>query len=76
MGGEEHVLESVSAENDFVASGKLVNAVENLIPGVLRHQTDERIQADDSLFIEMVENCSRENIAMGIPLFFGMYIQI
>jgi hypothetical protein len=29
MGGEEHVLKSVSAENDLVASGELVDGVED-----------------------------------------------
>jgi hypothetical protein len=64
MGGEEHVLKSVSAKDDLAASGELVDGLEDLIPCVLRHETDERIQTDDSLLIEMVENGCRENIAM------------
>jgi hypothetical protein len=55
----------VSAKDDLVASCKLVDAVEDLIPGVLRHEADERIQTDDGLLIEMVENGCRESIAMG-----------
>jgi hypothetical protein len=70
MGGKEHVLKSVSAEDNLVASGELVDGVEDLIPGILRHEADERIQTDDGLLIEMVENGCRESIAMGtLPLF-------
>jgi hypothetical protein len=76
MGREEHVLKSVSAKDDFVASGELVNAVEDLIPGVLRHETDERIQTDDGLLIEMVENGCRESIAMGTLPLYRMNIRI
>jgi len=54
----------VSAKDDLVASGELVDAVEDLIPGVLRHETDERIQTDDRLLIEMVENGCRESIGI------------
>jgi hypothetical protein len=64
MGRKEHVLKSVSAKDDLVASDELVDCVEDLIPGVLRHETDERIQTDDGLFIEMLENGCRENIDM------------
>jgi len=62
MSGEERVVKSVSAKDDLAASGEVVDGVENLIPGVLRHQADERIQADDGLLIEMVENGRRERI--------------
>ena len=69
MRGKEHVLKSVSSKNDLLISGKLVDAVEDLIPGVLRHQADECIQADDGLLIEMIENAGRESIAMNtLPL--------
>jgi hypothetical protein len=54
----------VSAKDDLVASGELVDGVEDLIPGVLGHEADERIQTDDGLFIEMVENGCRENIGI------------
>jgi len=64
MGGKERVVESVSAKDDLVASGELVDAVEDLIPGVLRHKADERIQTDDGLLIEMVENGCREGVGM------------
>jgi len=76
MGGEEYVLESVSAEDEPVASGELVDAVENLIPGVLRHEADERIQTDDRLLIEMVENGCHESIAMGTLPLYRMNIRI
>ena len=70
MGGEEHVLKSVSAKDELIASGKLVDAVEDLIPGVLRHETEVRIQTDDRLLIEMVENDYHESIAMEtLPLY-------
>ena len=52
------------AKDDLLASGKLVNAVENLIPRVLRHETDERIQTNDGLLIEMVENGRRDDIGI------------
>lgn len=65
MRRKECVLESVSAKDDSVTSGKTVDAVEDLIPGVLRHQADERVQADDCLFIDMLENGGRQSIAPG-----------
>ena len=74
MGGEEHVLKSMSAEDKLVASGELVDAVEDLIPGVLRHETDERIQTDDRLLIEMVENGCRESIGIWTLPLYGMNI--
>jgi hypothetical protein len=64
MSGEEHVLKPVSAKDDLIASGKLVNAVEDLVPCVLRHETDERIQTDDGLLTEVVENRCFENIGI------------
>ena len=63
MGGKEQILESVSAKDDFVASSELVDAVEDLIPAVLRHETDKQIQTDDGLLVEMVEDGCRENFA-------------
>jgi hypothetical protein len=41
MDREEHVGQAVSAKDDLMASGELVNPVEDLIPGVLGHETDE-----------------------------------
>ena len=76
VGGEKRVLKLVLAEDNLVASGKLVDAVEDLIPGVLRHQADERIQTDDGLFIEMVENSCRENIGMRRHSLYKMNIRI
>jgi hypothetical protein len=64
MGGEEHVLEPVSAKDDLIVSGKLIDAIEDLVPSVLRHETDERIQTNDSLLTEMVENSCGENIGI------------
>jgi hypothetical protein len=61
---EEHVFKSVSAKDDLVASGELVDAVEDLIPGVLGHEADKRVQTDNGLLIEMVENGFREGIGM------------
>ena len=66
MGGKERVVESVSAKDELVASGELIDGVEDLIPGILRHEADERIQADDGLLIEMVENGCREGVSMRI----------
>ena len=65
MGREKRVLKSVPAKDNLVASGELVDAVEDLIPCVLRHEADERIQTDDGLLIEMVENGCRDCIGMG-----------
>ena len=62
LGGKEGVFKSMSAQDDFVASGELIDAVEDLIPGILRHQADERIQTDDGLLIEMVKNGCCESI--------------
>ena len=64
IGGKERVVKSVSAKDDLVASSELVDAVENLIPSVLRHEPDERVQTDDRLLIEMVENGCREGIGI------------
>jgi hypothetical protein len=64
MGREEHVLKPVSAKDDLIASGKLIYAVEDLVPGVLGHETDERIQTDDGLLTEVVENNCFENIGI------------
>jgi hypothetical protein len=64
MGGKERVVESVSAKDNLVASGELVDAVEDLIPRVLGHEADERVQTDDGLLIEMVENGFREGVGM------------
>jgi hypothetical protein len=63
MGRKEQILESVSAKDDLVASSELVDAVEDLIPAVLRHETDKQIQTDDGLLVEMVEDGCRENFA-------------
>ena len=41
MRREEHVVEAVSAKDDFLASGELIDAVEDLIPSVVGHETDE-----------------------------------
>ena len=75
MGGEKHVLKSVSAKDDLAASGELVDGVKDLIPGVFRHEADERIQTDDGLLIEMVENGCRESIAMETLPSYRMYIR-
>jgi len=64
---KKRVVKSVSAKDDLAASGELVDGVEDLIPRVLGHKADERIQTDDGLLIEMVENGCRENI--GIRMF-------
>jgi hypothetical protein len=66
MVGEEHVLKPMSAKDDLLASGKLVDAIEDLVPGVLRHKIDERIQTNDGLLTEMIENRCRENIGTRI----------
>ena len=75
MGGEERVLKSVSAKDDLVASGELVDGVKDLIPSVLGHEADERIQTDDGLLIEMVENGCREDIGMGTRPLYRMKIR-
>ena len=74
--GKKYVRKSVSAKDDLLASGKLVDAVEDLIPGVLRYQADERIQTDDGLLIEMVENGSCESIGMRRHSLYTMNIRI
>jgi len=64
IGREEGVLKSMSSQDDLVTSGELVDAVKDLIPGVLRHQAHECIQTDDSLFIKMVEYGGRQSIGI------------
>jgi len=66
MARKEHVLKSVSAKDDLTASGELVDGAEDLNPRVLGHKADERIQTDDGLLIEMVENGCRENIGIRV----------
>lgn len=51
LGRKEHVLISVSAEDDLVASSEFVDTVEDLIPRVLGHEADERVQTHDRLLI-------------------------
>jgi hypothetical protein len=41
MARKEHVFKSVSAKDDLVASGELVDAMKDLIPGVLSHEANE-----------------------------------
>jgi hypothetical protein len=65
MRREEHVRKPVAAEDDFVAAGQSIDAVEDLIPGVLRDQADERIQADDGLFVQVIENGCCQRIVLG-----------
>jgi Na+-translocating ferredoxin:NAD+ oxidoreductase RnfE subunit len=67
IGREEHVVESVSTKNDLIASGELIDGLKNLIPRVLRHEANERVQTDNCLLIEMVKNGRRNGI--GIMLF-------
>ena len=76
VSGKKYVRKSVSAKDDLLASGKLVDAVEDLIPGVLRYQADERIQTDDGLLIEMVENDGCESIGMRSHSLYTMNIRI
>ena len=51
-------------KDDLIASSKLIESTENLIPAVLGHEIDERVQTDNHLFIEMVENGRYEDIDM------------
>ena len=61
---KEHVVESMPAKDDLVASGELIDGVKDLIPGVLRHEPDERVQTDDRLLTEMREKGRRDGIGM------------
>jgi hypothetical protein len=54
----------MSAKDDLVTTGELVDTVKDLIPGILRHQAHERIQTDDGLFSKMVENGGGESIGI------------
>src|SRR5262245_15255527 len=64
MDGKEHVVVPVPAKDDLIASSKLIDSMENLIPGVFGHETDEQVQTDDCLLIQMVENGRRHGIGM------------
>jgi hypothetical protein len=74
MDREKHILKSVFAENDLVATSELVDGVKDLIPRVVRHETNERVQTDDGLFIEMVENGRCEGISNMMPSFYRINI--
>jgi hypothetical protein len=75
LGRKEHILKPVSAKDDLVASSELVDAVEDLIPRVLRHEADERVQTDDRLLIEMVENGRRKGIGVMALTSFRMNVR-
>lgn len=55
------------AKDNRMTSGKLIDAMEDLIPRVLGHETDERVQTDDRLLIEMAENRCRKGIRIWMP---------
>jgi hypothetical protein len=74
MRREKHVVEAVPAKDDLIATGELIDAVKYLIPGVLGHETDERVQTDNRLFIEMVENGRCETIDMVAPTPYWMNV--
>lgn len=74
LGRKEHVLKSVSAEDDLVVSSEFVNAVEDLIPRILGHEINERVQTDDRLLIEMVENGCCKGIGMLTLISFEMNV--
>jgi hypothetical protein len=71
---KEHVLKSVSTKDDLVTSCELVHTVEDLIPRVLGHEVDERVQTDDRLLIEMVENGRRKGIGTMVLASFRMNV--
>jgi energy-converting hydrogenase A subunit M len=75
MRREEHVVEAMSAKNDLIATGELIDTLEDLIPGVLGHKTDERVQTDNRLLIEMVENIRSEDIDMVTPTPYWMNVR-
>ena len=75
-GWKRGCIKSVSAKDDLVASGELVDDVEGLIPGVLGHEADKRVQTDDGLLIEMVENGCRDSIGMRTLPSYRMNIRI
>ena len=75
IGREEHVLESVSTKNDLITSGELIDGLKNLIPRVLRHEADKRVQTDDGLLVEMVENGSCGGIDLVMLISHGMNIR-
>jgi Na+-translocating ferredoxin:NAD+ oxidoreductase RnfE subunit len=52
----------MAAKDDLLGSGELVDSVEYLIPGVLRYETDEQVQTDDRLLIDMLEDGHCEGI--------------
>jgi hypothetical protein len=66
MFGKEHIFKSMSAKDDLAASGKLINVVEDLVPAILRHEIDERVQTNNGLLFEMVENNRCEKIGIRI----------
>jgi hypothetical protein len=74
LGRKEHVLKSVSTKDDPVGSSELVHTVEDLIPRVLGHEVDERVQTDDRLLIEMVENGRRKGIGITALTSFQMNV--
>ena len=56
IGREERVLKSVPPKHDFAATSQPVNSIENPVPAILRHQSDQSIQGEDVLLIDLFEN--------------------
>jgi hypothetical protein len=52
----------MSAKDNLLALGEGVDAMEDLIPAILGHETDERVQRDDRLLLKMLENGCRDRI--------------
>jgi len=65
----------VSTKNDLTTSGELIDGLKNLIPRVLRHEADERVQTDDGLLVEMVENGSCGGVDLVMLISHGMNIR-
>jgi hypothetical protein len=66
IGRKEHVVESVSTKDDLMtlASSELIDGLKDLIPGVFRHEVNERVQTANCLLIEVVENGRCKGIGM------------
>lgn len=71
---KEHVLKSMPAKDDLTASSKLVDMVEDLIPGIFGHEADEQVQTHDGLLIEMVENGCRQGVGIMALTSFSMNV--
>lgn len=54
--GKHRVFKSMTAEDDLTAAGQSIHRMEDVIPAILRHQRNQRIQTYDILYVDLFQN--------------------